>query len=60
MRPQSIVLFERITFAAFFAGLLNGALNWGALLDRTANISAHPAILLVLSLALGFLVTASL
>ncbi|MBN8812050.1 MULTISPECIES: hypothetical protein [unclassified Sphingomonas] len=60
MRPQSIVLFERITFAAFFAGLLNSALNWDALLDRMAKASANPAPLLVLSFAFGLLVTASL
>ncbi|MDH4745411.1 hypothetical protein OMP43_15420 [Sphingomonas sp. CBMAI 2297] len=60
MRPQSIVLFERITFAALLANLLDGALKWDATRDHMAKVSANPAVLLMLVFAAWFMVAAFL
>ncbi|MCH7860191.1 hypothetical protein ACQKOH_00845 [Sphingomonas sp. NPDC092331] len=60
MRPQSIVLFERITFAALLANLLDGALKWDATRDHMAKVSANPAALLMLVFAAWFMVAAFL
>ena len=60
MRPNSILIFEKLYLATLILGLINSVLNWGnasQILETDPNVTQLGSGFLVLTIAGGFLIS---